>query len=310
MNLKDYKRVSSGGEFRDVVQTSDTEPRYRSNGHQLELSASNSDYIATNESEVIVNVSDIDIEVDFVLGDYTGSGRNYLFLKGSTQNGLILCFIDSSNNLVVQLRNQNVFYAQFSTPISEGVNYNLVIKNRVVILNGSTIGTFNEAQLNIDGTIGFGAAGIVEGLPSQFINASFNSIKYQGETFNPTNINSSAQIEGSNGTIAQVNSSAADPINYILGTVFQKSSFALVGDVSTQKIVSPLGGEIVLTSTPLEGGFDLDGKTYNLTEGLGNVIKSTDGTTECDIVGFSGTSLNFGGWQKGNSIDGWNPYTI
>ena len=185
-----------------------------------------------------------------------------------------------------------------------------MIKNRVVILNGSTIGTFNEAQLNIDGSINFGASGVAGGSPSQFINASLSSIKYQGESFNPVNINSNAQIEGSSGTIAQVNSSAADPINYILGTVFQKSGFALVGNGSTQKIVSPLGGEIVLTSTPLEGGFAIDGKTYNLTEGLGNVIKSTDGTTESDIVGFSGTSLNFGGWLKGDNINGWNPYTV
>jgi hypothetical protein len=307
INLKDEKRISVNGEYDLVTTHPNNEPIYRSNGHELELNEINSDYIATNESEVIVNVSDIDIEIDFVLID-----AGYIFEKGqfsSATNGYLRCFINI-NNLVVQLRDKGSFYAQFSTPISEGVNYNLVINNRAVILNGSTIGTFNEAQLNIDGTIGFGAAGIAGGSPSQFASASFSSIKYQGESFNPTNINSNAQIEGSNGTIAQVNSSAADPINYILGTVFQKSGFALVGNGTTQKIVSPLGSEIILTSTPLEGGFDLDGKTYNLKEGLGNVIKSTDGTTESDIVGFIGTSLNFGGWQKGDNINGWNPYTL
>ena len=299
MDLKDYKRVSSGSEFRDVVQTSDTEPRYRSNGHQLEWNASNSDYVDFGD-------------VNFQNG--TSLSVTFYFDK-SKSNTFILGNSSSSESTYIQYRvvdGKLLISIKGSTQVSDFTLGDSGIKT-VTVSKESDIISLN--YLNNTYNTSFASSTIfvlnsVAKRANSYSDVLLHEFQINGETFSPTNIDSSAQIEGSNGTIAQVNSSAADPINYILGTVFQKSSFALVGDVSTQKIVSPLGGEIVLTSTPLEGGFDLDGKTYNLTEGLGNVIKSTDGTTECDIVGFSGTSLNFGGWQKGNSIDGWNPYTI
>ena len=319
INLKDEKRINVNGEYDLVTTHPNNEPIYRSNGHQLELNASNSDYIAVNEDVSVTTTDDIDLEISFIPNTFD-SNTQYLFNKGISSN--------SSNTRYYLRRTSNVLgnavynfnindnLGGFSqninlnqTPIIDNQLNTITIKNRVITVNGvANTNLINSSTININ-DLQNALVGVL-GSFSGYFDGSIVSLKYQGETFNPTNINSNAQIVGSNGTIAQVNSSAADPINYILGDVFQKSGFALVGNGTTQKILSPLGGEIILTSTPLEGGFDLDGKTYNLTEGLGNVIKSTDGTTESNIVGFSGTSLNFGGWQKGDNINGWNPYTV
>jgi len=312
MDLKDYKRVSSGIEFRDVVQTSDDEPRFRSNGYQLEFNGGNSDYLSFVNPINWAKFGDVDFDVTFDLDldnivDFSSPlsyfidiNNRFTLFYGSNSLLRILIIADSST----------IFDTIYTlTPLPKDNKFS--IKDGIIVFNGVT---YDESSSINDIFVGSGNLFInyrdALNPNAPFCNSTLKNLSVNGETFNPVNINANAQIVGSNGTISQVNSSAADPINYILGDVFQKSCFALVGDGTTQKIVSPLGGEIILTSTPLEGGFDLDGKTYNLTEGLGNVIKSTDGTTQSDIVGFSGTSLNFGGWQKGDDINGWNPYTV
>ena len=305
MDLKDYKRVSSGSEFRDVVQTSDTEPRFRSNGHQLELKASNQDDINIDDGFNNFFLSEIDFRVKFKTD---GVGRVY---NRGVNGSMLSVRIFSTGSISIKDGTTTLLNLLNLFTVGEIVDFQ--VKNLEVIVNGVVVGTMTDQAVSgyAQGQVADRAVVLNrDASAAAWGNNTYYEVESMGESYDPTNINANAQIEGSNGTIAQVNSSAADPINYILGTVFQKSGFALVGNGSTQKIVSPLGGEIVLTSTPLDGGFDLDNKTYKLTEGLGNVIKSTEGTTECDIVGFSGTSLNFGGWLKGDNLNGWNPYTV
>ena len=45
INLKDEKRISVNGEYDLVTTHPNNEPIYRSNGHELEFNASNSDYV-------------------------------------------------------------------------------------------------------------------------------------------------------------------------------------------------------------------------------------------------------------------------
>ena len=235
MDLKDYKRVSSGSEFRDVVQIPDTEPRFRSNGHELAIDASNSDYVEIDEDLLITTTDDIDLEISFIPNTFDGNTQ-YLFNKGingnSSNTRYYIRRFNSNGNALYNLNvndNLGVFSQQIvlnQTPIIDNQVNTITVKNRVITVNGvANTNLISSSIININDTQNalIGVFGSFTG----FWDGSLLDFKYQGETFNPTNIDSNAQIEGSNGTIAQVNSSAADPINYILGTVFQKSGFAL-----------------------------------------------------------------------------------
>ena len=313
MELKNYKRISTGSEYRDVVQTANDEPRFRQNGHELQFESANSDYLEVNAQSNWINLSDVDFKVLFYVGN-TSSNTRCLLSDGAFNNsntGLVRF------NITPNGYNLNVLFTDINNTNAVNLDYNLggaglyliEFENLQLKVNGTTINTYTEQSINVTSTSYKLTLSKLSNASLFYSDFKYHEIEINTETFNPTEINSNAQIVGSLGTVATVNTSHASGNSYILGTVFQKSSFALVGNGTTQKIVGHLGTELTLTSTPLEGGFTLDGVIYNLTEGLGNEIKSTTGET-ATIQGYTGTGLNFGGWQKGNSVDGWNPYTI
>ena len=313
MELKNYKRISTGSEFRDVVQTANDEPRFRQNGHELVFDSANSDYLEVNAQSNWINLSDVDFKVLFYVGN-TSSNTRCLLSDGAFNNpntGLVRF------NITPNGYNLNVLFTDINNTNAVNLDYNLggaglyliELKNLELKVNGVIINTYTEQGVNITSSSYKTTFGKLSYASLFYADFKYHEIEINTETFNPTNINNNAQIVGSSGTVATVNTSHASGVSYILGTVFQKSSFALVGNGTTEKIVGHLGTDLILTSTPLEGGFTLDGVIYNLQEGLGNEIKSTTGET-ATIQGYTGTGLNFGGWQKGNSVDGWNPYTI
>ena len=299
IDLKNEKRINVNGGWDKVTTHLNNEPIFRQNGHELVFDSANSDYLGlpfvlSNQGDSFSITASI---------DNSASTGNY-----GTQNG------GEDNNLLALSNGQFLLRTKNNTDnVSSAANVILPNKKNVITVKK---GSNNKIQLYVNNV--FIGETVTEGnftidtimrRGSAYSSGTVHAITLNNETFNPTNINNNAQIVGSSGTVATVNTSHASGNSYILGTVFQKSSFALVGNGTTQKIVGHLGTELTLTSTPLEGGFTLDGVIYNLTEGLGNEIKSTTGET-ATIQGYTGTGLNFGGWQKGNSIDGWNPYTI
>ena len=298
MDVKDYKRVSNGSEYRDVLEVGVNEPRYRSNGHKLAFDSNNSDYVSLPFS--LVNIGDsfeIIVSVDNSIGT-----QSLCTQDGGEDNNIVIL---SNGQILLRTKNNTNNISSGDNVINPNSDYKIKAEknssNKInLFVDDVLIGeTPSETDFRTDTIMKRGGA---------YASGRVKFIEINGETFNPTNIDNSYQIEGSLGTIAQVQTSSADS-DYILTNMLQKSSFALVGNGTTQKIIGHLGTEIILNSTPLTGGFTLDGVIYNLYEGLGNELTSETGE-KASIQGFTGTDLNFGGWLKGNILDGWNPYLL
>jgi hypothetical protein len=312
IDLKNEKRINNNGEWDKVTTHPNNEPIFRQNGYDLQLDRNNSDYLDLGTPNLFPTFGDVDVSINVYLPT-GGTSQNGVYMYGFTRNRGIICFWrpDISAIIITLGDTAGVDLELLNTPYSGGQT-EIEIKNGLISINGTQLADWSARNTldlssipNKQHVVGFykNGAGV-----SVYSDIKIQESFIDGESFNPINIDSNAQIQGSSGTVAEVTSSAADPINHILGTVFQKSSFALVGNGTTEKIVGHLGTDLILTATPLEGGFTLDGVVYNLQEGLGNEIKSTTGET-ATIEGFTGTGLNFGGWQKGDSVNGWNPYT-
>jgi len=305
-SLKDEKRINTNGEWDKVTTHPNNEPIFRQNGHELVFEAANNDYLEIAQAINWVQSSEIDFEINVFLGAFSGV-QSHVFSVGQLNDpnsgGVVLRRNqdNEANRLRLVINGKNLSgIVGTAVPAPDGF-LNIKIKNSDIKVNGVSVATVPTLTIDVDSSFGACTIGKAAYSNSLYLDGSIVSTTVNNETFNPIDINSSGQIEGSNGTVATVNTSHASGLSYILGTVFQKSSFALVGNGTTQKIVGHLGTDLILTSTPLEGGFTLDSVIYNLTEGLGNKIKSTTGET-ATIQGFTGTGLNFGGWQKNGNV--------
>ena len=237
VNLKDEKRINVNGEYDLVTTHPNNEPIYRSNGHQLGLNSSNSDYLGLNTEVSFTGDFFIEFDVDSKLNSNTQ-------VLGINENGQTNISLFGGGKIFYNTDGQS-FYLSASgvLPFTGRFKYKIerVGVNTFFYVNGVQVDAVN----NQNGTFTLNR---LFGSFTSFFDGDVYSININGESFNPTNINSSAQIEGSSGTIAQVNSSAADPINYILGDVFQKSGFALEFDSANGEYVE-VDENITLTTT-------------------------------------------------------------
>lgn len=287
VNLKDEKRINVNGEWDKVTTHPNNEPIYRSNGHQLELNASNSDYVALGGFKTIQNGESISIvfelknTVDNTYITYNNSTFNDYFF--TTNNSLKL--ITNGNFQSIGALQDGI--NEFTLRRELGVNY--------VSINGGSEVTVNE-PLEFS----------LNSISRSSSNQSFNiySFEISSETFNPVDINSSAQIEGSNGTIAQVNSSAADPINYILGDVFNKSGFALSFDAGNSEYIS-LNTEASFTGDFFIE-FDIDSELDSNNQVLGI---NESGQTNISLFGGGKIYYNTDGQSAYLSAFGILPFT-
>ena len=140
MDLKDYKRVSSGVEFRDVVQTSDDEPRFRSNGHQLELKASNQDDINIDNGFNNFFLSEIDFRVKFKCGL---GGRVY---NRGVNGSMLSVRILSSGSINIKDGTTSLFILTNLFTVGEIVDFQ--VKNLEVIVNGVVVGTMTDQAVS------------------------------------------------------------------------------------------------------------------------------------------------------------------
>jgi len=273
-------------------------PVFRDNGYQLNLEESNRDYISL-DSDYTLAVGDSVIAN--VIFDDVNSNR-YLF--GST---IFNSFIRFSGTAVL-LRSESAsgFISIAPVNLNPNQNYLLEVKR-----------TSTDFEVYVDGVFKGSVADTIGDIVINRINRRSNfysNLTVKGFQLGSNEAVSFREVTGSDikddsgVKVGEIKTIHVDGNDYIEREVVQKKSFALVGNGTTEKIASPLGSDLILTSTPLEGGFTLDGKIYDFKEGLGNKIVSRDGTTESEITGFTGKSLNYGGWRKGNNVDGWIPY--
>jgi len=315
INLKDEKRLNVNGEYDLVTTHPNNEPIYRSNGHQLGFNTGNSDFISAQFSNTsITETSDIDLEFEFYMDSFDG-GRIRLF-HFRDENGA--GFTDKAFWIETNTLRTDLILLQSNTDgsvISNAKNLGspIIGVNRVKILNGEAFlnGVKTSSDPNnytLDITNPYLKI-------AKFFNVSsfsdltlFKSFKVQGESFNPTNINSNAQIEGSNGTIAQVNSSAADPINYILGTVFQKSGFALAFDSGNSEFITVNKTGIIAALSDIEFEATLD--TTNVTSNvdvvysIGQFSATDSGFFELRFSGSNNSILGISRENQNGSISG------
>ena len=191
MDLKNYKRVSSGSEFRDVVQTSDTEPRFRSNGHQLEFNPSNGDDISTLNDPTFnaSQLQDVDIEFNFY-NDSSLFGGIFAFANSNATSYITLQKNSSfGDRLVVRFEgtDNNGTFPIGSNDLGDGW-INFKFNNLKFFINDvETQTTVNRTFTNNLDRIIFGRAVFV----SQRLSTKLNFISVQGETFSAQEINSS-----------------------------------------------------------------------------------------------------------------------
>jgi len=270
-------------------------PVFRDNGYELYFDELNEDYIL------------LDSDYTFAVGD--SIKMSFVWKNDSTR-----IFGNNNNSIISAIRLTNTRirleysggFVLWTTTNTIGASYEIEIIRTSgffeCIKNGVSLGLVADTSPSdfVFNTINKRASSIEDLIVYSF--------QLGGDVVNFTNFNGVDVYNDLGSKVGEIKTIHVDGDDYIKREVVQKKPFALVGNGTTEKIISPLGSELILTSTPLEGGFTLDGKIYDLKEGLGNKIVSRDGTTESEIVGFTGKSLNYGGWRKGNNVDGWIAY--
>lgn len=285
INLKNKKRILRPDEspYKQVMAGTE-KPRFRQNGYQLDLLSVNNDNLSLSKGVIIGD----SINMSFILG--SESVDQYFFSDAPRTCRIVIT----------------------SSTFEVGVT-NVVYKANGVVIpraNGMWVGRLGETiTMTCESLINTTVTKVCnQPNGTTGLNCSLLEFEIAGEKFDLSESYGNT-LTGSDSTSCTVNTSHVDGLTYINSTMWQKKSFALVGNGTTEKIVFPNLSEIILTSTPLVGGFIHEGKTYNLTEGLGNKILSEDETTEASIISDT-TDLNYGMWQKGDDTNGWNSYTV
>jgi len=218
VNLKDAKRINVNGEWDKVTTHPNNEPIYRSNGHELELNSSNSDYIVVDEDVAVTTTADIDLEISFIPNTWDGNNQ-YLFNKGIPSNSsntiyYLRRFNNNGNaaynfniNDNLGIFNQNIVLNQ--TPIVDNQLNTITIKNRVITVNGvANTNLINSSTININDTQN-ALIGVLSNFTGHF-DGSIVDFKYQGESFYLRR-GLGVELIGSNGTTAEIKTSAANP---------------------------------------------------------------------------------------------------
>ena len=219
MDLKDYKRVSSGIEYRDVVQTSDTEPRFRSNGHQLELKASNQDDINIDDGFNNFFLSEIDFRVKFKTD---GVGRVY---NRGVNGSMLSVRIFSTGSISIKDGTTTLLNLLNLFTVGEIVDFQ--VKNLEVIVNGVVVGTMTDQAVSGYAQGQVAARAVVlnrDASAAAWGNNTYYEVESMGETYLLREGNGLTTTSESGNTTATINTSAANPTEYIDTYVWNKDN--------------------------------------------------------------------------------------
>mgnify|MGYP003677695452 CR=1 FL=1 len=299
INVKRLKRVIQGDEPLKVLNSGDKKPAFRQNGYGLTFDSANSDYLVNDRKELV-------------------NDGDYLYIKGKTpfqpaSSPFITFDNGGTSDQLRLLTNGDIrFVHNGSLGAFQGLlvdeNFDMrfeVLSNgtqfKMTTPNGSVIRTKNSPLPFYVGDF-FSGGGI-------FTDFELERFEINGETFNLTESRGTTTT-GSLGTIATINTSNAGGVQYLDSTMWNKKSFALIGEPLDDEKVTILGVEYPLSATPITEIEHL-GEMFSLKEGLGNQVYGDGGTigiiSTDNVLGIE--RINFGMWLKGDDTNGWNPYT-
>jgi len=221
-SFKDLNKLNYDGVDVDVFQLEDQDPLFRSNGYDvngqknsfaLEFDSVNSEFINVNKTGIIAALSDIEFEatldttkvkssldVIYSIGDFSATDSGFFQLRFSSSD---------NSTLEISRENQNnSISGTFIVAIPTG-KIKLRFSNLELYINNVFVRDFPEvSDMNID--LGLYGAFLNSGSDSSgFTDFKFyNEFILQGETF-PLTVGLGTTITGSNGTVATINTNAA-----------------------------------------------------------------------------------------------------
>ena len=220
VNVKDLNKFigSDGVTVLDEVRVSPTEPAFRQNGYEangdkksfaLAFDSGNSERILINKSNIINLLSDISFSISFN-SSFISSSNSCLISFGAFNNGQFLLRSTSSTTatlLTAEQGQQNQTQSFFT--INNGLN-TISIINLQVLINGVNAATLIDKTLDINNNlypIGVAGAGYFDGFYSNLIllNLTVDDDNY------PLRRGLGVELIGSNGTTAEIKTSAANP---------------------------------------------------------------------------------------------------
>ena len=311
INVKKLKRVIQVNEPLKVLNSGDKKPAFRQNGYGLTLDSANSDFVLLNNTTQINEVSEVSFSIDANI-DLSVVSSKQLFSVGTVVSGrgLISLWINSAKVIQLDVFDINATVITKVGGLVDG-SESYVFDGVKLYKNGIEI-----IDLTSEGVIDINLAttedvtlGRLSYSGSRFVDGSIKSFSYLGEQFNLEESRGTTTT-GSNGTIATINTINAGGVQYLDSTVWNKKSFALIGEPLDDEKVTILGVEYPLSATPITEIEHL-GEIFSLKEGLGNQVYGDGGTigiiSTDNVLGIE--RINFGMWLKGDDTNGWSPYT-
>lgn len=103
MDLKEYKRISTDNGYRDIVQISDDEPRFRQNGYQCNFLASNNDFLIFNNPTQINTTGAINFKL--TTSNMVNPSAFQLFSVGTTGigEGLLSIYFLNTGLIIIDI---------------------------------------------------------------------------------------------------------------------------------------------------------------------------------------------------------------
>ena len=314
INVKKLKRVIQGNEPLKVLNSGDKKPAFRQNGYGLTFDATNSDYLSFTNPTQIDLLSEVSFSVTASYPTLITAQRIIAIGVPSMGVGYIELWLLDTGLIVFEVKDvNNVQVISVNGGIQAGLDVETtfsfdgvkVYRDNVEIID---VSSFGAVSLDID-TTEIATINRRTYLSSGYGNINLNEVTYLGETFNLTESRGTTTT-GSLGTTATINTANAGGVQYLDSTVWNKKSFALIGEPLDDEKVTILGVEYPLSATPITEIEHL-GEMFSLKEGLGNQVYGDGGTigiiSTDNVLGIE--RINFGMWLKGDDTNGWNPYT-
>ena len=297
INVKKLKRVIQGNEPLKVLNSGDKKPAFRQNGYGLTFDAANSDFILLSSDFVFEDGKTVSFDIDFDLGG------TLVLLGKVAQTNTYIQVTGGSVQIRDNVTGTSVNFAHGRISNIKSVSVSFVGTLLGVVVDGVDLGTQTA------GTTQYSFNHINKRTSFGYYSFTLFNFSLNNETYSLTESRGTTTT-GSLGTTATINTSNAGGVQYLDSTVWNKKSFALIGEPLDNEKVTILGVDYPLSATPITEIEHL-GETFLLKEGLGNQVYGDSGTIGAistdNVLGIE--RINYGMWLKGDDTNGWNPYT-
>jgi hypothetical protein len=269
INVKERKRVLRGDltPYKEL-SLGDKQPRFRQNGYQLKFDSANSDYLDVDYLTNWVNLSEANFKVTFEVSAQSTDTRT-VYCDGGFKDavtGLIrfiinpnsyglFCYVTGVNNADLE---------NIAIDLGGAGVYEVGLNGLDLVVNGQTVHTFTEKQINFTNTSFKPTISKVSYQDSFYSDFRYYDLEIDGETFDLEESRGTT-ITGSQGTTGTINTSHASGITYIDSTVWEKKSFALAFDSANSEYadVDYLTNWVNLSDADFKVKFEIFGQSPN-----------------------------------------------